>query len=67
LLPRSSRSTWSARSLLIGPALAVIAFTSVAADLIGISGGILVFHDSIGADAPHVAGRMLAFCPVTVA
>jgi drug/metabolite transporter (DMT)-like permease len=54
----------SARSLQIGPALAVIAFTSVAANLIAISGGILVFHDSIGAGAPQIVGRMLAFCLV---
>jgi drug/metabolite transporter (DMT)-like permease len=53
-----------ARSLQIGPALAVIAFTSVAANLIAISGGILVFHDSIGAGAPQIVGRMLAFCLV---
>jgi drug/metabolite transporter (DMT)-like permease len=50
-----------ARSLQIGPALAVIAFTSVAANLIAISGGILVFHDSIGAGAAEIVGRMLAF------
>jgi drug/metabolite transporter (DMT)-like permease len=50
-----------ARSLQIGPALAVIAFTSVAANLIAISGGILVFHDSIGAGAAQIVGRMLAF------
>jgi drug/metabolite transporter (DMT)-like permease len=54
----------SARSLQIGPALAVIAFTSVAANLIAISGGILVFHDPIGAGAPQIVGRMLAFCLV---
>jgi drug/metabolite transporter (DMT)-like permease len=54
----------SARSLQIGPALAVIAFTSVAANLIAISGGILVFHDSVGAGASQIIGRMLAFCLV---
>lgn len=54
----------SARSLQIGPALAVIAFTSVAANLIAISGGILVFHDSIGAGAPQIVERVLAFCLV---
>ena len=54
----------SARSLQIGPALAVIAFTSVAANLVAISGGILVFHDSVGTGAPQTAGRMLAFCLV---
>lgn len=52
----------SARSLQLGPALAVIAFTSVAANLIAISGGILVFHDPVGAGAPQIVGRMLAFC-----
>jgi drug/metabolite transporter (DMT)-like permease len=52
----------SARSLQIGPALEVIAFTSVAANLIAISGGILVFHDSIGTGATQIVGRMLAFC-----
>ena len=54
----------SARSLQIGPALAVIAFTSISANLIAITGGILVFHDSIGAGAPHIVERMLAFCLV---
>jgi drug/metabolite transporter (DMT)-like permease len=52
----------SARSLQIGPPLEVIAFTSVAANLIAIAGGILVFHDSVGNGAPQIAGRMLAFC-----
>jgi drug/metabolite transporter (DMT)-like permease len=54
----------SARSLQVGPALAVIAFTSIAANLIAISGGILVFHDSIGVGAAQIVGRMLAFCLV---
>jgi drug/metabolite transporter (DMT)-like permease len=54
----------SARSLQVGPALAVIAFTSIAANLIAISGGILVFHDSIGVGAPQIVGRTLAFCLV---
>ena len=51
----------SARSLQIGPALEVIAFTSVAANLVAIGGGIVVFHDSIGSGAPAIVGRMLAF------
>jgi hypothetical protein len=42
----------------------VIAFTSVAANLIAIGGGILVFHDSIGKGALQITGRMLAFCLV---
>jgi drug/metabolite transporter (DMT)-like permease len=54
----------SARSLQIGPALEVVTFTSVAANLIAISGGILVFGDSIGTGAPEIASRMLAFCLV---
>ena len=54
----------SARSLQVGPALAVIAFTSIAANLIAISGGILVFHDSIGVGAAQIVERMLAFCLV---
>jgi hypothetical protein len=40
----------------------VIAFTSIAANLIAISGGILVFHDSIGVGAAQIVGRTLAFC-----
>lgn len=51
----------SARSLQLGPALPVIAFTSVAANLIAISGGILVFHDTVGSGAPAIVGRMIAF------
>jgi hypothetical protein len=54
----------SARSLQIGPALGVIAFASVAANLVAISGGILVFHDSMGAGSAQIAARMLAFCLV---
>ncbi|MGZ4332329.1 MAG: hypothetical protein ACXVXL_30570 [Solirubrobacteraceae bacterium] len=50
-----------ARSLQLGPPLEVIAFTSIAANLIAISGGILVFHDSIGKGALQITGRMLAF------
>ncbi|MGO9961386.1 MAG: hypothetical protein ACLP50_36335 [Solirubrobacteraceae bacterium] len=54
----------SARSLQLGPAFEVIAFTSVAANLIAISGGILVFHDSTGHGALQITGRMIAFCLV---
>jgi hypothetical protein len=56
----------SARSLPIGPGLAVIAFTSVAANVIAIGGGILVFHDTVGAGPPEIVGRLLAFCLVVV-
>lgn len=57
----------SARSLQIGPALAVIALMAVATNLIAISGGILVFHDSIGSGGPQIVGRVLAFCMVIAA
>ena len=51
----------SARGLQLGPGVEVIALTSVAANLIAIIGGILVFRDSIGTGALEIAGRMLAF------
>ena len=51
----------SARSLQLGPPLEVIAFTSIAANLIAIGGGILVFHDSVGTGALQITGRTLAF------
>lgn len=52
----------SARSLQLGPAFEVIAFTSIAANLIAIGGGILIFHDSIGHGGLQITGRMIAFC-----
>jgi hypothetical protein len=51
----------SARGLQIGPGVAVIAFTSVAANLAAIIGGILVFRDPIGIGAPAIVGRVIAF------
>jgi hypothetical protein len=54
----------SARGLQIGPGVEVIALTSVAANLVAIIGGILVFRDTIGAGALEITGRMLAFCLV---
>jgi drug/metabolite transporter (DMT)-like permease len=54
----------SARGLQIGPGVEVIALTSVAANLIAIVGGVLVFRDSIGTGALEITGRMLAFCLV---
>lgn len=56
----------SARSLQLGQAVEVIGLTSVAANMVAIVGGILVFHESIGVGALHIAGRMLAFCLVIV-
>lgn len=56
----------SARGLQIGPGVAVIAFTSVAANLAAIVGGILVFRDPIGIGAPAIVGRVIAFGLVIV-
>jgi drug/metabolite transporter (DMT)-like permease len=56
----------SARSLQIGPGVEVITFTSVAANLTGIGGGILVFGESIGEGALAIVGRVLAFVAVIV-
>jgi drug/metabolite transporter (DMT)-like permease len=54
----------SARGLQLGPGVAVIAFTSVAANLAAIMGGILVFRDPIGIGAPAIVARVIAFCLV---
>jgi hypothetical protein len=51
----------SARGLHLAPGLAVIAFTSVAANLAAILGGILVFRDPIGIGVPANVGRVIAF------
>lgn len=51
----------SARSLQIGDAVGVIAATASAANVLGIVGGIVVFGDPLGNDAPTVAGRLVAF------
>jgi drug/metabolite transporter (DMT)-like permease len=56
----------SARSLQLGPGLVVIALTSVAANVVAISGGILVFHDPIGSGPTQIVERLLAFCFVVV-
>ena len=54
----------SARSLQLGPAIAVITFTSVTANIVALLGGILVFHDPIGHTPPQMAARIGAFCLV---
>ena len=54
----------SARGLQLGPGVEVIALTSVAANLVAIVGGVLVFRDSIGTGAEAIVGRTIAFCPV---
>lgn len=51
----------SARSLQLGPAIAVITFTSLTANLIALLGGILVFHDPIGHTPPQITARLAAF------
>jgi drug/metabolite transporter (DMT)-like permease len=56
----------SARSLQLGPGVEVIALTSVAANLIAIVGGILVFRDPIGSGPVAISGRMIAFGLVIV-
>ena len=54
----------SARGLQLGPAVEVIALTSVAANLTAIVGGILVFREPIGTGAVAISGRLVAFCLV---
>jgi drug/metabolite transporter (DMT)-like permease len=54
----------SARSLQIGPGLEVITLTSVAANCVAITGGIIVFHDSIGTGPAQIVARLLSFCLV---
>ena len=56
----------SARGLQLGPAIEVIALTSIAANLTAIIGGILVFRDPVGTTAVAIAGRMVAFCLVVL-
>ena len=57
----------SARSLQIGDAVAVVAATAAAANLLGIIGGVVVFGDPLGSDAGTVAGRVVAFVLVVLA
>jgi drug/metabolite transporter (DMT)-like permease len=54
----------SARSLQIGPGVEVIALTSVAANLVAIMGGIVVFDEPIGSGPLAVGARFLGFCLV---
>jgi hypothetical protein len=54
----------SARSLQLGPAIAVITFTSLTGNVVALLGGILVFHDPIGHTPPQIAARIAAFCLV---
>jgi len=52
----------SARSLQLGPAVEVIALTSVAANLAAIIGGVLVFDEPIGSGPLEIGARLIAFC-----
>ena len=54
----------SARSLQLGPPIAVITFTSLTGNIVALLGGILVFHDPIGLGPPQIAARIAAFCLV---
>jgi drug/metabolite transporter (DMT)-like permease len=51
----------SARSLQLGPAVPVIAVTSIAGNVSSIPAGIVVFGDPLGGDALTVALRSMAF------
>jgi hypothetical protein len=57
----------SARSLQIGDGVAVIAVTSVAANMSTILAGVVVFGDPLGDDFLVVAARLIAFLLVLVA
>lgn len=57
----------SARSLQVGEGVAVIAVTSVAANLSAILAGVLVFGDPLGKDALVVIARVTAFVLVLLA
>ena len=56
----------SARSLQLGPPVAVIALTSVAANLAAILGGIVVFDEPIGSGPLQIGARFIAFCLVII-
>jgi hypothetical protein len=57
----------TARSLQIGNAIAVIAATASAANVLGIIAGIVLFGDQVGSDPLMVIGRFVAFALVVFA
>jgi drug/metabolite transporter (DMT)-like permease len=57
----------SARSLQLGPAVPVIAVTSIASNASAIPAGIVVFGDPVGSNPLEVTIRMLAFLLVVAA
>jgi drug/metabolite transporter (DMT)-like permease len=56
----------SARGLQVGPGVEVIVLTSVAANVVAILGGVLVFGDSIGTAPVSVVARVAAFALVVI-
>ncbi len=56
-----------ARGMQMGAAIPVITVTTVAANLIAVIGGVLVFGDPVGADPLAVAARCAAFAAVIAA
>jgi drug/metabolite transporter (DMT)-like permease len=54
----------SARSLQLGPAIAVITFTALTGNIVALVGGIVVFHDPIGQTPVQIIARIAAFCLV---
>ena len=54
----------SARSLQLGPAIAVITYTSLTGNIVALLGGVLIFHDPIGHAPAQIAARIAAFCLV---
>ncbi|HMC05937.1 MAG TPA: hypothetical protein VKG89_00950 [Solirubrobacterales bacterium] len=56
-----------ARGLQIGGAIPVITLSAVTANLASITGGILVFGDSVGGDPLEIAARCAAFAAVIAA
>jgi hypothetical protein len=69
LLSPWTPSCWrgaSARRLQIGPAVEVVAPASVAANLVAIMGGIVVFDEPVGSGPPAIGARLVAFLLVIV-
>lgn len=56
-----------ARGMQTGAAIPVITVTTVAANLIAVTGGVLVFGDPVGADPLAIAARCAAFAAVIAA
>ena len=56
-----------ARGLQVGNAISVIALSSIAANVVAILGGVLVFGDPMGSGAVEIVARSLAFAAVIAA